>query len=301
MHLIALALLLPTLSFYVEAAGGVPARAPSNGGKSPGEHAENPPVIPHYGTGTGSGTSNGGHPWTQDELNERLGHVLEVLSEVIKELVPKLLDDDKSASPTQRATPAGITRGVHSTSRPTRQISSSSISITGDASGDATGCLSAQSVYASATNAWSDLDKGRNAMDMLASPRGQFDEAPAKTQASYLCYTSIENASSSSYLPTRYDGWVSQCNDYLKTGLPSTTTVSNNLSTATLTATQVQSQLERAMNQCSGAGDVRATTSTPTTMPTVQPPTTDAAVGKASVRWTMLALAGLVQCLFIYM
>ena len=247
---------------------GVDSSSESSGaGQLHGEENPSIPVVPKvpYANTPGSGSTHSGSSGgiTSSELEENLGDALEKLSELLKEIVPDLID---AGSNTSNITTASL----HQSSPTVGGTSQHASALTTSTPSPAKGCISAQSVYSDCSIAWI------SASDVVgkinnAAQKGDFVAAPLSDQASCLCYTSGANASTPLWAATRFDGFLAQCNDYLiSASLPATTTVSDN--TATITPSALQAPLSSAQSQCGKVGDVRAiATRTSTTVPMFSP------------------------------
>ncbi|KAL9631114.1 MAG: hypothetical protein Q9164_006064 [Protoblastenia rupestris] len=208
-----------TLLLRVHAAGG------GRPGGSGGRPESNKHLDPHIGPLGGTKPAKpGSDSSTPARKQESLGHALEALGKIINELV------DKTIIP-------------------------SSASVTGNA----TGCLSAQSLYSSCSHAWTsayddnvhrirrDVEDVISNLNQQAGKKGDYANAGITKQASCLCYSSANNVSTPLLVGTRFDGWISQRNEYLQTAsIPATTTITTD--TAPVIASAVLGQLPQRLS-----------------------------------------------------
>ena len=210
-----------------------------------------------------------------------LGSVLDKVSDFISE-IHKNLDSISSIMATATTVTATI-------STP-QQINSATATITGDA----TGCLSAQSLYSSCSEALksSTADDDYNKRQITSQPyRRPFDNAGLFQQASCLCYTTPTTKSMATQVDTRYDGWISQCSQYLKTAsLPAYTTMESN--GAVLTAAPAQSAINKALGQYGSVQSIESATPSSSTIQTsmVPTPTSGAVKNVGGVMWEIFGL-----------
>ena len=243
--------------------GAVPVRSPANRPHEvdyPGSPAHRPGISSGEGS-SGSSSSNGGS--TSVEKQDSLGHALEQLSELLKELIPDLVDSGSGSSSSSIAHIS--TKDSPSRTATARTTGDRSTITSAAAVADATGCLSAQSLYGYCSQIWVPVTSGEDVLSHIADiqDKGPFWDAAATDQASCLCYTSASTNASLPLFLTSYDGWISQCDAYLQTGkLPATTTVSG--ASTPVAKTAVQAQISGALGQCAKVGDVRAAVTSPT-------------------------------------
>lgn len=278
------AICLLMLPLYALAAGPVkPAPEEENG-----NHPTNTSPITEVGNNGGSGQpgTHGQAPQKKDD-KDTLGDQLDKLAELIKKVVEAVSADGGSSSTASNAAFATDTSNdfatASGTASPTAQVTTS---FTAPALSDASGCLSAQSVFSSCAAAWTSTSG-----DVLAGvnnqfTKGDFATAGLKDQASCLCYTS-----NTVWATTVFDGWISQCDAYLQTAsLPATTTVSSDL--AAVTASAAKANIDSNLNLCSRAGDVKNTTPA-NTAPVLPSPINGAVRGKRITSQALLILTGL--------
>ena len=265
----------------------VQAALPRIGGDAPKEPdpepfiPSNPRPVVGSGGSIGSGSSGSS---SSEQAAEKVSEALDNLKDLIEKIADAVKDalDTSSSSLADGQSPTSSPSGSRSsTSSSTRSSGFGSASASGtkapattrgpSITGDATGCLSVQSVYASCSYQGNPKCK-RDIIDSSNSiincqqnnGGGNFGALPQTVQASCLCYPNAISASKTSNpFNSWYDGWNSQCNRYLATmSLPSTTAVgAGNV----FTQTQAVAAITSALGLCSKAGDVKAAAASATT------------------------------------